>query len=59
VRYSELQASGSAIAIGNAVVFIDDVPIYEVKKAKVGLFKDIEYPDYPMRSEKSRGGRLE
>ena len=59
VRYSELPASGSAIAIGNAVVFIDDEPIYEVRKAKVGLFKDIEYPDYPMRSEKSRGGRLE
>jgi 3-hydroxyacyl-[acyl-carrier protein] dehydratase/trans-2-decenoyl-[acyl-carrier protein] isomerase len=59
VRYSELPASGSAIAIGNAVVFIDDEPIYEVKKAKVGLFKDIEYPDYPMRSKNSRGGRLE
>jgi len=59
VRYSELPASGSAIAIGNAVLFIDDVPIYEVKKAKVGLFKDIEYPDYPARSKNSRGGRLE
>jgi 3-hydroxyacyl-[acyl-carrier protein] dehydratase/trans-2-decenoyl-[acyl-carrier protein] isomerase len=59
VRYSELPATGAAIAIANAVVFIDDEPIYEVKKAKVGLFKGIEYPDYPARSEKSRGGRLE
>ncbi len=58
VRYSELPASGSAIAIGNGTVLVDDEPIYEIKKAKVGFFQDIAYPDYPMRSKNSRGGRL-
>ncbi len=59
IRYSELPASGAAIAIGNAAVFVDDDPIYEVKRAKVGLFRDIRYPDYPLVSKNARGGRLE
>jgi len=58
VRYAELPASGSAIGIGNAVVFVDDQPIYEIKRAKVGIFKDIAYSDYPKPSAHSRGGRL-
>lgn len=58
VRYAELPASGSAIGIGNAVVLVDDQPIYEIKRAKVGIFKDIAYSDYPKPSAHSRGGRL-
>jgi len=40
-------------------VIVDDDEIYSVKGARVGLFKDIDYPDYPWPSEHSRGGRME
>jgi 3-hydroxyacyl-[acyl-carrier protein] dehydratase/trans-2-decenoyl-[acyl-carrier protein] isomerase len=59
VRYQELPASGSTVAIGDAEVIVDDSPIYAIKRAKVGLFRDINYPDYPARSERSRGGRMD
>ncbi len=58
VRYQELATSGSSIAIGDAKVLVDDVEIYEIKRAKVGVFRDIDYPDYPWPSRHSRGGRL-
>jgi len=56
-RYQELATS--AIAIGDARVLVDGSEIYEIKRAKVGVFRDIDYPDYPWPSEKSRGGRME
>ncbi len=52
-------ASGSAVAIGDAKVLVDDQEIYEIKRAKVGVFRDIGYPDYPWPSRHSRGGRME
>ena len=58
-RYAELPESGSAIAIGDATLFVDGEPIYTLKRAKVGLFRDLAYPDYPHASERSRGGKLE
>jgi 3-hydroxyacyl-[acyl-carrier protein] dehydratase/trans-2-decenoyl-[acyl-carrier protein] isomerase len=58
-RYQDLPASGSAVAIGNAKVLVDGQEIYEIKRAKVGVFRDIDYPDYPWPSRRSRGGRLE
>ncbi len=58
-RYQELPASGASIAIGDAQVLVDGEPIYEIKRAKVGVFRDIAYPDYPYRSKHSRGGRME
>ena len=58
VRYQELPASGSSIAIGDAKVLVDGQEIYEIKRAKVGVFRDIDYPDYPWPSKHSRGGRL-
>jgi 3-hydroxyacyl-[acyl-carrier protein] dehydratase/trans-2-decenoyl-[acyl-carrier protein] isomerase len=58
VRYQELATSGSSIALGDARVLVDDQEIYEIKRAKVGVFKDIDYPDYPWPSRHSRGGRL-
>ena len=58
VRYQELPASGSSIALGDATVFVDGQEIYEIKRAKVGVFRGIDYPDYPWPSEHSRGGRL-
>lgn len=59
VRYQELPRSGSAVAIGDARVLVDDEVIYDIKRAKVGVFKDIDYPDYPFESEHSRGGKME
>jgi 3-hydroxyacyl-[acyl-carrier protein] dehydratase/trans-2-decenoyl-[acyl-carrier protein] isomerase len=58
VRYQELPASGSSIAIGDAKVLVDGQEIYEIKRAKVGVFRDIDYPDYPWPSKHSRGGKL-
>lgn len=58
VRYQELPTSGSSIALGDAKVLVDDQEIYEIKRAKVGVFRDIDYPDYPRPSPRSRGGRL-
>lgn len=57
-RYSELKASGSAIAIGDATVLVDDQPIYSIRAAKSGLFRRIAYSDYPHPGRNSRGGRL-
>ncbi len=59
VRYVNLPASGAAIAVGDGRVFVDDEEIYLVKRAKVGIFKDIDYPDYPNASENSRGGKMD
>jgi 3-hydroxyacyl-[acyl-carrier protein] dehydratase/trans-2-decenoyl-[acyl-carrier protein] isomerase len=58
-RYAELPESGSAIAIGDASLSVDGEPIYALKRAKVGLFRDLAYSDYPHASARSRGGRLE
>jgi 3-hydroxyacyl-[acyl-carrier protein] dehydratase/trans-2-decenoyl-[acyl-carrier protein] isomerase len=58
VRYQELPTSGSSIALGDAKVLVDDEEIYEIKRAKVGVFRDIDYPDYPWPSRHSRGGRM-
>ena len=56
-RYQELATS--AIAIGDARVLVDDSEIYNIRRAKVGIFRDIDYTDYPLPSRHSRGGRME
>ncbi|MFV2072558.1 MAG: bifunctional 3-hydroxydecanoyl-ACP dehydratase/trans-2-decenoyl-ACP isomerase [Thermoanaerobaculales bacterium] len=58
VRFADLPKSGSCIAIGDATVLVDSDPIYSIKRAKVGLFRDIAYPDYPHPSMNSRGGKM-
>jgi 3-hydroxyacyl-[acyl-carrier protein] dehydratase/trans-2-decenoyl-[acyl-carrier protein] isomerase len=58
-RYAELPESGSTIAIGDATLLVDGDPIYRIQRAKTGLFRGIDYPDYPNASAHSRGGRLE
>ena len=58
-RYAELPESGSAIAIGDATLLVDGEPIYSLKRAKTGLFRDIAYRGYPNATERSRGGRME
>ena len=58
-RYTELEKAGASMVIGDAVLYVDDDPIYTVKRARVGTFQGIAYPDYPNASENSRGGRME
>jgi len=42
VRYTQLPASGATIAIGDGRLYVDGEPIYAIKRAKVGIFKNIE-----------------
>ena len=58
VRYQELPKSGSAVVIGDARVLVDGEHIYDIRRAKVGVFRDIDYPDYPWPSLHSKGGRM-
>ena len=58
-RYTELKNAGASMVVGDGTVLIDDEEIYTVKGARVGLFRDIDYPDYPFESENSKGGRME
>ena len=58
-RYTQIARAGACIAIGDATVLVDDEPIYTIRRAKVGTFRDIRYPDYPNPSVRSRGGRME
>jgi 3-hydroxyacyl-[acyl-carrier protein] dehydratase/trans-2-decenoyl-[acyl-carrier protein] isomerase len=58
-RYAELPSSGSALAIGSATVSVDGEAIYTLSDAKVGIFLDIRYGDYPHESENSRGGVMQ
>ncbi len=58
-RYTELERAGAAMVIGDASLLVDDEPIYTVKKARVGTFRGIAYPDYPLPSANSVGGQME
>ncbi|MDG2307874.1 MAG: bifunctional 3-hydroxydecanoyl-ACP dehydratase/trans-2-decenoyl-ACP isomerase [Candidatus Binatia bacterium] len=57
-RFADLPAKKAALAIGDATVLVDGDPIYSVKQARVGLFQNIQYKDYPEASQLSRGGRM-
>jgi 3-hydroxyacyl-[acyl-carrier protein] dehydratase/trans-2-decenoyl-[acyl-carrier protein] isomerase len=58
-RYTELEKAGASMVIGDATLLVDGAAIYTVKRARVGTFQGIAYPDYPLRSANSRGGRME
>jgi 3-hydroxyacyl-[acyl-carrier protein] dehydratase/trans-2-decenoyl-[acyl-carrier protein] isomerase len=58
-RYTEIKHAGACMVVGDARLLVDDEEIYRVDRAKVGLFRDLAYRDYPLPSERSRGGRLE
>ncbi len=55
-RYTQIQ--GSAMVIGNGKVFVDGEQIYTVLDAKVGVFADLQYGDYPHCSKNAVGGVL-
>jgi 3-hydroxyacyl-[acyl-carrier protein] dehydratase/trans-2-decenoyl-[acyl-carrier protein] isomerase len=57
-RFSQLKQSGSSVAIGDGRILVDGELIGEVKRAKVGLFQGIVYPDYPKQSPNSLGGMI-
>ncbi len=57
-RYAELASSGASLVVGDARLLVDDEEIYSVKGARVGLFRGIDYPDYPLESRNARGGRM-
>jgi 3-hydroxyacyl-[acyl-carrier protein] dehydratase/trans-2-decenoyl-[acyl-carrier protein] isomerase len=59
LRLTRIKAHGAALAIADATIAVDGQHIYTVKAAKVGTFLDIAYADYPRRSKRSRGGRME
>jgi len=58
-RYSRLKESGAGIVIGDGRVYVDDELIATVGQARTGVFKDIAYKDYPLRSKNSVGGIME
>ncbi len=58
-RYAELAESGTALVIGKGQVLVDGQLICTVTDAKVGVFRDIDYADYPAPSPRSRGGTME
>ncbi len=55
-RFADMPSTRSAVAVGNGVVSVDGEPIYTINDAKVGIFLDIRYGDYPNPSALSRGG---
>jgi len=58
-RFSDMPEKGASIVLGSARVLIDGEEIYAVDGARVGLFRNLRYPDYPWPSERARGGRME
>ncbi len=58
-RFTKIARAGATLVIGDATLFVDDEPIYEIKRAKVGTFQDIAYFDYPLASSRSRGGKID
>ena len=58
-RFSQLKRSGASVVVGRGRVFVDDAMIMTIDGARVGVFRGIQYPDYPALSPNARGGILE
>jgi 3-hydroxyacyl-[acyl-carrier protein] dehydratase/trans-2-decenoyl-[acyl-carrier protein] isomerase len=58
-RYTVIKNVGASMVIGDASVSVDGEEIYKISQARVGLFRNIAYPDYPLESSNSSGGRME
>ena len=56
-RCTTFPDAGATLAIGDATVLVDGVPIYTLKGARAGLFRDLTYADYPALSARGLGGR--
>jgi 3-hydroxyacyl-[acyl-carrier protein] dehydratase/trans-2-decenoyl-[acyl-carrier protein] isomerase len=57
-RLTRLKEVGAWLAIADATVAVDGEVIYRIEQAKVGTFTGITYADYPLPSERSRGGLM-
>ena len=57
-RYTLFQGGHTSLVIGTGNVIVDGELIYTVKDAKVKIFTNIAYKDYPHKSENSVGGIL-
>ena len=57
-RFSHLKDTGASIVIADARIFVDNEAIASIQAARVGVFRDIAYRDYPKRSPHSVGGIL-
>jgi 3-hydroxymyristoyl/3-hydroxydecanoyl-(acyl carrier protein) dehydratases len=57
-RYSRLKESGASVVIGDGRIYVDNELIATVQQARTGVFKDIAYKDYPLRSPNSIGGMM-
>lgn len=57
-RFSALAGGAASFIVGTGIVSVDGEEIYQIRDAKVGIFKGIAYPDYPERSVHSVGGVL-
>lgn len=55
-RYSVLPGSKAAMVVGSGEVRVDGCLIYSVREAKVGVFADIAYSNYPHFSRNAFGG---
>jgi 3-hydroxyacyl-[acyl-carrier protein] dehydratase/trans-2-decenoyl-[acyl-carrier protein] isomerase len=55
-RFQDLKKTGTSLVVADGKVFVDDEQIADVKNARVGIFQDITYPDYPKPSLHSMGG---
>lgn len=55
-RFSNIQ--GTSMVVGTGSVLVDGEQIYTITDAKVGVFPDLQYPDYPNPSINSVGGVL-
>lgn len=56
VRRLSRVKGGASVAVGDAVVRVDDAPVYTIRGARAGLFTGIAYRDYPHPGENARGG---
>jgi 3-hydroxyacyl-[acyl-carrier protein] dehydratase / trans-2-decenoyl-[acyl-carrier protein] isomerase len=56
-RCSTFPDTGATLAVGDASVLVDDVPIYTLKGVRAGLFPDLAYADYPTASARGYGGK--
>lgn len=57
-RFIEIQSLGYSVAIGHGKVLVDQHLIYTIKDAKVGIFKGIEYSNYPHLDDNAIGKNL-
>jgi 3-hydroxyacyl-[acyl-carrier protein] dehydratase/trans-2-decenoyl-[acyl-carrier protein] isomerase len=59
VRRLSRMKGGACVAVGDALVRVDDAPVYTIRGARAGLFTGIAYRDYPQPGENARGGPAE